>query len=166
MLSNKMEKTLNEQIAKEAYASNYYLALASWCDDVGFVGTSKFMFAQSSEERDHMMRIFHYVNDAGGRALAPEIKQPPKSAESIPAMFENVLEHERSVTKSINNIVDLALEEKDYTTFNFLQWFVEEQLEEEDTFETILDRVRIAGEDNRGLYLLDRELGDQAEQAS
>ncbi len=159
-----MEKTLNKQVAKEAYASNYYLALGSWCDSIGFVGTSEYMLAQSTEERQHMMRIFHYINDAGGRALAPKIEEPPKEVDSIPQMFKDVLEHEQSVTKSINNIVDLALEEKDYTTFNFLQWFVEEQLEEEDTFATILDRVKIAGEDSRGLYLLDKELGEEAKE--
>ncbi len=158
MLSKKIETALNEQIAKEAYAANYYLSMASWCEKSGLRGCAGFMYQQSDEELEHMMKLFRYVNSAGGHSLVSALKEPPAAYKSIAQVFELALEHEINVTKSINRLVELCFEEKDYSSFNFLQWYVAEQHEEEKLFNSILDLVKIAGTDGRGLLLLDNEI--------
>lgn len=158
MLSKKIEEILNSQIAKEAYAANYYLSMASWCETTGLRGCAAFFYEQSDEETDHAMRLFKYVNEAGGHALAPEIKEPPHSYKSISHVFELALEHELSVTKSINRLVEICFAEKDYSSFNFLQWYVAEQHEEEKLFRSILDIIKITGGDSRGLLFVDNEI--------
>ncbi|MCF7804403.1 MAG: ferritin [Candidatus Marinimicrobia bacterium] len=161
MISDKIEALLNDQIAKEFYASHYYLALASWCDTQGYEGAAHFFVAQSNEEREHGMRIFHYVNDMDGHAVAPEIEKPPVKFESFGSTFENALEQERQNTKAIHEIVDVSLEEKDYSTYNFMHWYLDEQVEEETLFKGILDKLNIIGDDKSGLYMLDKELGQR-----
>ena len=161
-MNKKIEKALNDQIAMEGSASNYYLAMASWCDQSGFEGCAKFYYNQAGEEREHMMKIFHYVIEAGGKAEAPSIAQPQLNFKSLTDIFEISLKNEIKVTKSIHKILDLCLEQKDHRTTNFLQWFVTEQLEEENQFQTILDKLKIIGEEGRSLYLLDSELGKKA----
>ena len=158
MLSKKIEEALNEQIAKEAYASSYYLSMASWCETVGLRGCAAFLYEQSEEEKEHMMKLFKYVNEAGGHAITPEIKEPPRSYKSIAQVFEFTLEHEMNVTKSINKLVELCFNSKDYSSFNFLQWYVAEQHEEEKLFRSILDIVKITVGDSRGLLFLDNEI--------
>lgn len=158
MLSKKIETALNEQIAKEAYASNYYLAMASWCEKSGLRGCAAFMYQQSEEELEHMMRLLRYVNAAGGHALVSEIKEPSNAYKSISQVFQLALEHEIGVTKSINKLVELCFSEKDYSSFNFLQWYVSEQHEEEKLFNSILDVIKIAGTDGKGLLLIDNEI--------
>ena len=158
MLSKKIEEALNEQVAKEAYASNYYLSMASWCENVGLHGCAAFLYEQSEEEKEHMMKLFKYVNEAGGHAIAPEIKEPPRTYTSIAQVFELTLEHEINVTKSINHLVEVCFNAKDYSSFNFLQWYVAEQHEEEKLFRSILDIVKITGADARGLLFLDNEI--------
>ena len=158
MLSKKIEAALNEQIAREAYAANYYLAMASWCEKGGLRGCAGFMYEQSEEELEHMMKLFRYVNAAGGHSLVSAIKEPPPTYKSISHVFELALEHEIGVTKSINKLVELCFDEKDYSSFNFLQWYVSEQHEEEKLFNSILDVIKIAGTDGRGLLLLDNEI--------
>lgn len=166
MLTKKMEQALNDQLAKEAYASNYYLAMASWCEKTGLRGSAGFMHEQSVEEREHMMKLVKYINEVGCHALAPEIKQPPNSYKSITHVYELALEHEINVTKSINKLVELALTSKDYGTFNFLQWFVAEQHEEENLFRNILDLIKITGTEGRGVFLIDNEIGKLRSKAS
>jgi len=156
-LKNEIEKKLNEQIEREAYAAFFYYSVASWMDEQGYTGATNFFFGQGDEEWEHMKKIFHFVNRADGRVVVPSIKQPPKEFQSFREAFKQSLENEKSVTKSIHEIVDLCLSEKDYTTFNFLQWYVDEQLEEEDLFSTLLDKIDIL-EDSKGFYLLDQEL--------
>ncbi len=158
MLSSKMQKALNHQIAEEAYASNYYLAMGSWCDKSGLRGSAKFLSAHAEQERQHMLKLFKYVNDTGGHALVQAVKEPPHKFKSISDIFSLMLEHEKHVTKSINNLVDICLEEKDYSTFNFLQWYVSEQHEEERLLNSILDLIKIAGVEGRGLFLIDKEI--------
>ncbi len=162
MLSLPIAKALNNQIIHEAYASNYYLAMASWCDAQGFGGAAKFMFGHSDEERMHMLKLFHYINERGGQAIAPAVKQPPENFSSIKDMLESALQHEMEVTKHIHNVVDLCLGEKDYSTFTFLQWYVNEQHEEETLFRNVLDKVRLVDDEKNGLYLIDKELGELA----
>lgn len=158
MLTKKVEDALNNQIGMEGYASNYYLAAASWCDARGLEGCGAFLYGHADEERMHMMKIFYYVNDAGGHALAPEIKQPPTQFKSILELFESILDHEIKVTNSINELVNLCLSEKDHSTNNFLQWYVAEQHEEEKLFRTVIDKIKLIGDDPKGHYWIDKEL--------
>ncbi|MFI5171872.1 MAG: ferritin, partial [Chitinophagales bacterium] len=159
MLTKKVESALNQQIEMEAYASNYYLSAASWCDSKGLQGAAGFLYGHANEERMHMMKLFNYINDAGGHALAPSIKQPPLKFKSLKDLFESVFNHEMDVTKSINSLVDLCMSQKDHSSYNFLQWYVAEQHEEEKLFRTILEKINLLGpDDSRGLYWIDREL--------
>ena len=156
MLSEKMLNILNEQVSKEAYASHLYLAMASWADVQGLEGISAWFYAQAEEEREHMLKFIHYINERGGHAIVPVIEQPPKEFKSIKELFDASLEHEQMVTAAINDIVSLALEEKDYTTNNWIQWFVDEQLEEETSVQAIIDKLNILGDHN--LYIFDRDI--------
>ncbi len=158
MLSKKMEEALNKQIALEGYASYLYLSMASWCDREGLEGCAQFMYRQSEEERDHMLRIFHFINEADGHALTPGIHQPEHEFESIHALFNEVYEHEQNVTKSINGLIELSYKEEDFNTLNFLQWYVEEQREEETLMRTILDKLKLIGDGPQSLYYIDKEI--------
>lgn len=153
-----MEKALNQQIESEGFASFLYLSMATWCDHQGLTGCAKFLHRQSDEERMHMMKLFAYLSDVNGFAETPGIKEPPRQFDSVQQIFKEVYAHEQSVTKSINNLVKLAKEESDYSTQTFLQWYVNEQREEESLMRTILDRIRLIGEGSQSLYFIDKEL--------
>ena len=158
MLSKKIEEALNDQVSKEAYASSYYLAMASWCEINGLRGCASFLYEQSDEEKEHMMKLFRYVNAAGGHARVPALKEPPYNYKSLKDVFETALDQELSVTKSINELVELCFKSQDYSSFNFLQWYVAEQHEEENIFTTILNVFKIAGNDAKSLLLVDQEV--------
>ena len=158
MLKQKIEIALNKQIELEASSSQFYLAMASWAETVGLNGTSSFLYNHSDEERQHMLKLIKFINERGGKAVIPALTQPPASFDSIMEIFESLLEHELNVTDSINNVVDVCLQEKDYTTHNFMQWYVSEQLEEEALARNILDKLKMIGSDKGGLYLFDRDL--------
>jgi ferritin len=162
MLSKNIQDALNKQTGEESYASSYYLSMASWADKAGLRGCAKFLYAHSEAERVHMMKLFRYVNDAGGHALVQAVKAPPADFKSINSVMELILSHERHVTKAINALVETCLTEKDYSTFNFLQWYVAEQHEEERLFQSILDMIKVAGTEGRGLFLIDKEIGKLA----
>ena len=157
-MNARVEEALNAQILKEASSSQYYLAMASWAENNGLNGTSKFMYTHSDEERFHMLKLVKFVNERGGKAIIPSISQPPTEFDNLKSVFELLLKHEISVTESINNLVDICLQEKDYTTHNFVQWYVSEQLEEEALARTILDKLKLIGDDNGGMYMFDRDL--------
>ena len=157
-MNNRVESALNDQIKKEASSSQYYLAMASWAENNGLNGTAKFMYTHSDEERFHMLKLVKFVNERGGTAIIPSIDQPPVKFKDLKNVFELLLEHEIGVTTSINNLVDICLQEKDYTTHNFVQWYVSEQLEEEALARTILDKLKLIGSDNSGMYMFDRDL--------
>lgn len=158
MVSKKVEKALNEQIKLEAESSQFYLAMASWAENQGFNGTSEFMYAHSDEERMHMLKLVKYVNERGGKAIIPALSAPPKDFGTIYNIFEELLKHEVAVTNSINEVVHVCLSEKDYTTHNFMQWYVAEQLEEEALARTILDKLNLIGKDKGGMYMFDRDI--------
>ncbi len=158
MISASMEKSLNQQIELECYASFLYLAMASWCEKEGLEGCAAFMQRQSDEEREHMMRIFHYINEVGEHALTPGVKQPPHSWNSVQELLNEVYKHEQKVTASINLLVAQSYDEKDHATLNFLQWYVEEQREEEALMRTITDRIKLIGDGPQSLYYIDKEL--------
>lgn len=153
-----MENALNTQISLEGYASFLYLSMASWCDKEGLQGCAAFMHRQSDEERQHMLRIFHYISEVDGHALAPAIAQPPHSFESVHKLFEQVYAHEQKVTASINELLSLAYKDNDHTTLNFLQWYVTEQREEEALMRGILDRIKLIGDGPMSLYYIDKEM--------
>jgi ferritin len=161
-MNTRIEAALNDQIRKEASSSQFYLSMASWAEGKGFNGTAKFLYQHSDEERFHMLKLVKFINERGGKADIPAIEKPPVSFESLEKVFESLLAHEMDVTASINNLVDICLQEKDYTTHNFVQWYVSEQLEEEALARTILDKLRMIGSDKGGLYLFDRDLETSA----
>ena len=163
MISKKMESALNEQIGLEGYASFLYLSMASWCEREGLEGCARFLYRQSDEERMHMLRIFRYINEVDGHAVSPSIAQPSLEFDSVQALFKQVYEHEQKVTRAINTLVALSYEEKDHTTLSFLQWYVNEQREEEALMRGILDRIRLIGDGPRSLYYIDKEV-DQINQ--
>ena len=158
-LSEDIEQLLNEQIRMEAKSSAIYLSMASWCDREGFQYSAEFFYRQSDEERTHMMKIFRYLNEAGGLAVSPEVSALPVDFDAYRSIFEQALEQEIDVTQSINHIVDQCHKMKDYTTANFLRWFLEEQLEEENTARRCLELFDIIGEEGNGHYLIDKAIG-------
>lgn len=158
MISKKMEQALNKQIELEGYASFLYLSMASWCDKEGLDGCAAFMHRQSEEEKEHMLRIFHYISEVDGHALTPAIKQPPHEFESVKSLFEEVYAHEQRVTKAIHELVALSMEERDHTTHHFLQWYIDEQKEEEALMRTILDKIKLIGNGPQSLYYIDMEV--------
>lgn len=158
MLSKKIEKALNDQIRIEAESSQIYLAMACWAEVKGLEGVAGFMFSQSDEERMHMLKLIKYVNERGGHAHVSALKAPNVTFNSFKEMFEKLFEHEVFVSESINELVHIALQEKDYATHNFLQWYVSEQIEEEAMARTILDKINMIGNDKGGLYLFDRDI--------
>jgi ferritin len=162
MLSKKIEGALNKQIETEALSSQFYLAMASWAETEGLNGTAAFLYRHSDEERMHMLKLVKFVNERGGHALIPSLAQPPKTFKDITFIFRTLLEHETKVTGEINKLVDICLREKDYTTHNFLQWYVSEQIEEEALARNLIDKLNLIGNDKGGLYLFDRDLQGMA----
>lgn len=158
MLKDTIEKALNNQIKSEAQSSQIYLAMASWAETEGLGGTAQFLYKHSDEERMHMLKLVQYVNERGGRAIIPDLTQPERNYKSISNLFQTLLNHEVMVSGEINNLVEICLNEKDYTTHNFLQWYVAEQIEEEALARTIMDKLNMIGQDKGGLYLFDRDI--------
>lgn len=161
MLSEKIEFLLNEQVKHELEAANWYLSMSSWAEVNGFHGSASFFLEQSKEENFHAMKIFHFINELDGHAIAPSVAQPDSEFNSFRNLFERALELEKENTKKINNLVKEARQANDYATEQFLQWYVDEQVEEEDLFRTILDKLKILGDQGPGLYMLDQELGQR-----
>jgi ferritin len=126
----------------------------------GYSGVSTFLYGHSDEERQHMLKIVHYVNERGGHAIVPSLDKPDTNFNDLRSVFQRILEHEVSVSQSINDIVDLCLKEKDHSTNNFMQWYVSEQMEEESLAKSIIDKLDLIGTDSTGLYFFDRELGN------
>jgi ferritin len=156
MLNKKVEDICNRQVEREGYSSSLYLAMASWAETNGLSGVAGWMYNQSDEERGHMLRFIKYINERGGKAVMPALKKPQAEYKSVEDVFKEVLKHEEFITASINEIVALTLEEKDFNTQNFLQWFVMEQVEEEASVRIILDKLRLVGKNN--MYEFDRDI--------
>ena len=159
MLSKRMQEALNEQIKIEAESSQVYLAMASWAEiQPGIDNVTSFFYQHSDEERMHMLKLIHFVNERGGFATVPALPQPLLTFPSIKHAFEALLKHEIFVSESINKLIDIALEEKDYATHNFLQWYVAEQIEEEALARTMNDKLELIGDDKGGMYLFDKDI--------
>ncbi|ASJ01473.1 ferritin [Thermococcus gorgonarius] len=164
MLSERMLKALNEQLNKELFSAYFYLGIAAYFRDKSLDGFASWMEAQAEEELGHALRIYDYIFDRGGKVELERIEKPKQEFESPLKAFEAVYLHEVGVTQSIFKLVDLAKEENDHATYNFLQWFVEEQVEEEASTKAILDKLKIIGDHPNGLFMLDRELGARSSQ--
>lgn len=158
MLSKNIEAALNSQVRIEAESSQIYLSMACWAETKGFEGIASFMYQQSDEERTHMLKLIKYLNERGGHATVTELKAPKTQFGNFKEMFEELYKHELFVSNSINELVHIALQEKDYATHNFLQWYVAEQIEEEAQAKNILDKINLIGDDKGGLYLFDRDI--------
>lgn len=159
MLSKTMQAALNEQIRIEAQSSHIYLAMASWAEiQPGIDNITKFFYNHSDEERMHMLKLVHFVNERGGFAVVPPLEQPSLTYPSITHAFKELLKHEIYVSESINKCVDIAMQEKDYATMNFLQWYVAEQIEEEALARNMNDKLELIGDDKGGLYLFDKDI--------
>jgi len=158
MISTTIETALNEQIKMEAEASMHYLGMAGWAEANGFNGVAQFFYQQAEEERMHMVKLLKFVNERGGKAKVPAVREVPEEYESVHTLFSAFLKSEEKVTEHVNKIVFLCLEAKDYNVHNFMQWYVAEQLEEEALARTLIDKLTIIGNDKGGLYLFDRDL--------
>ena len=162
MLKDKIQKSLNAQMNFELSSSYLYLAMAAYFEGENLNGFAHWMKLQSGEEYGHAMKIYGYINQRNGRVNLAKIDAPKSEWKSASEVFSETLKHEKSVTKSINELVDVAIEEKDHATNAFLQWFVTEQVEEEATATNILNKIKLVGDNKNGLFLLDRELGMRA----
>lgn len=158
MFSQKMLNALNRQLNRELYSAYLYLAMASYFDNLGLKGFAHWMKVQAKEELEHAMKFYEYINDRGGRVVLEDIEAPPQEWNNITEVFEKALEHEKKVTKSIHDLVELAKQENDIATQVFLNWFVSEQVEEEKSFSEILQLLKYAGEKPQVIIALDRQL--------
>jgi ferritin len=157
-LTEEIETLLNEQIKVEAHSSALYLSMSAWCNRNGFDNSAGYFQKQSDEEREHMLKLFKYINDAGGRAISPEIVNVPQEFDSFRGIFEQALQQEIFVTQSFNKISDRCLRAKDFVTLQFLQWFLNEQLEEEYVARRILELFDVIGEEGTGRWQIDKNV--------
>lgn len=157
MVTKNVEKAINEQIRREEHSSRIYLAMASWAERSGFPGAAEWLYIQTEEERIHMLRLVHYLNDRGGHAVIPALDAPQGKYKSLLEAFQEVLKHEEYISASINDLFATCNKEKDFPTANYLQWYITEQIEEESTVRQILDQIRLAGTDKGGLFMMEKE---------
>ena len=161
MISKKMEQALNDQVNAELYSAYLYLSMESYFKSLNLNGFANWMRVQTQEEISHAMKIYNFINERGGRVILKAIEGPQTKWDSHFAVFEAVYAHEQKVTGLINNLVDLAVEEKDHATNSFLQWFVNEQVEEESSADEIVQQLKMMKDAPGGLFMLDRELGQR-----
>jgi ferritin len=159
MLGKKVQDAINEQIKNELYSGYLYLAMSAYFEAKNLPGFAHWMRMQAEEEQEHALKFFDFVNDRGARVVLQAIDQPPVEWESPLAVFEQTLEHEQKVTGLINQLYELALEENDYPTQVMLQWFIDEQVEEEKNATEIVETLRLAGDKGQALIMMDRALG-------
>lgn len=160
-LSEKMLKALNRQLNRELYSAYLYLSMAAFFDAKGLSGFAHWMKVQAREEIEHAMKFYDYINSRGGKVVLEELEAPPSEWGSIRELFREALSHEQEVTRRIHELVDLANEEDDKATLVFLNWFVEEQVEEEEIFQDILQKLEFAGETPQAVLFLDSKLGQR-----
>lgn len=158
MLSADMISRLNDQLNLEFYSANLYLQMSAWCADKGFEGAASFLKKHSREEMEHMQRLFDYLSDTGALPVLGSIEAPPVTFESLSDVFAQTYEHEQLITGKINELAHAAMTTHDYSTFNFLQWYVAEQHEEEKIFKTVLDKLGMLENSSNGAFLLDKDL--------
>jgi ferritin len=161
MISKQMESTINDQIRAEMYSSYLYLSMSAYFQSTNLSGFANWMKIQAQEEMVHAMKFYDYINERGGRVTLQAIEAPPKDWDSPLDVFNATLEHEQKVTSLINTLVDIAMEERDHATNIFLQWFVSEQVEEEDSANEMLNKIKLMGDAPGGMFMLDNEMGQR-----
>lgn len=161
MIKEKVQKELNKQINAEIYSSYLYLSMSAYFESTSMAGFANWMRVQAKEELAHAMKFYDYIKERGGRITLHSINEPPKEWSSALAAFKDAYKHEQKVTAMINELVELAIREKDHATNNFLQWFVTEQVEEEASADEIVQKLKMVGSTGSGLLMLDRELAQR-----
>jgi len=162
MISQKLQKAINYQINRELFSEYYYLSMASYFNSTGLSGIENFFLVQVEEERFHAMKMYRFLNEKGGRVNLQAIEAPKTEFKSAMEVFELAYNHEQLVSALINDLMDLAIKENDHAAKNFLNWFVEEQVEEEASMDTILNKLKLIGGEGHGLLMLDNELSQRA----
>lgn len=165
MLSQTIIDRLNQQINLEIYSSHLYLQMSSWCAYKSLEGCATFLSQHADEEMMHMRRLLNYLQETGAFATINGMQAPPNDFGSLTQMFEQIYQHEQVITGKINDLVHLANTELDYSTLQFLQWYVSEQHQEEFLFKTILDKIKLIGTEGQGIFFIDREIGNMAAQS-
>jgi len=161
MIDERMQEALNKQLNAEVYSAYLYLSMSAYFQSVNLGGFANWMRVQWQEELAHGLKFYDYVNERGGRVMLDAVEAPPSEWDSPLAAFEHVYQHEQKVTGMINKLVDLAVEARDHATNNFLQWFVSEQVEEEASADEVVQKLKLAGGDPSGLFMIDRELAQR-----
>lgn len=157
-VNEEIESALNNQIKVEAHASSAYLAMSTWCGEQGYDGSAAFFARQAEEERMHMLKLFRYLNDRGGRAISPEVANIDTDFYSFRDLFERMLQMETYVTRLFNDMAEKCIKQKDFVTFQFIQWFLQEQIQEEFVARRILELFNLIGEEGRGHWEIDRQV--------
>ncbi|MCP4214165.1 MAG: ferritin [bacterium] len=158
MIKKKIEDAINQQIQEEMFSSNLYLSMVAYFEEQNLKGFSYWMKTQVQEEMFHTMKLFSFVLDRGGKPKVPALAEPKKEWTSVLNVFEEAMAHEEHITNCINNLMDLAIEEKDHAARGLLSWFVDEQVEEEANFNEIVDKLKMIGDDKPSLLLQDKEM--------
>jgi ferritin len=161
MISKELQKDLVEQLNREFHSAYIYLGMSAYCSSAGFNGAASWYFNQYQEETAHGMKLFRYLEDQGADITLPAVESVSCEYSSLLETFQKSLEHEQFMTKSLNELSDKALKEKDHATYNLLQWYVTEQVEEEATVNGIIDHIKLVGDNGFGLYTIDKELGQR-----
>lgn len=161
MIKENIQAALNNQLNAELYSSYEYLSISSYFDSVSLTGFAHWLRIQSQEEYAHALKIFDYLLQVDGKVNLASIEAPKVGWKNTQEVFEHIYKHEQNVTESINELVDLAINEKDHATNNFLQWFVSEQVEEEATALKILEKIKLIGDSKDGLFLMDNEMSQR-----
>jgi len=161
MINKKVEKAINKQINAEMWSGYLYLSMSSYFESIGLSGFANWMWTQAREEMTHAMRLYSHVIERGGRVIFDAIEKVPNEWKSPQHVFEETYMHEKKVTGLIENLVDIAEKEKDRATYNMLQWFIDEQVEEEASADEILQKLKLIGKNGNGLFMIDRELSQR-----
>lgn len=161
MIRESLERALNKQINAEMFSAYLYLSMATYFESISLSGFSNWMTIQAHEELTHAERIFYFVQERGGRVILETINNPQNNWESPLRAFEDAYNHEKMITEMINDLVNLAIEEKDHASNSFLQWFVTEQVEEEASVEEVIQKLRLVGDSGKGIFMLDQVLSQR-----
>lgn len=153
-----INEALNQQIQREMHSSFIYLSMSAYLTSVGLNGFAHWMRVQAEEELFHAMKVFDFIHDRDGRVKLYSVDEPEHTWSSLQEVMEYTLSHEKAMTEHINDLVDMAIQKRDHATNNFLQWFVQEQVEEEDNLRNILDKLKLVGTEGQGVFMLDQEM--------
>jgi len=163
VLKQELNKQMNEQMMLEFESANLYKSMSAWCTSKGYSGAARFLNQHANEEMQHMEKLFTYINQTGAQAIIATMQAPKNEFNSLRDLFEQTYKHEQFITKKIFELAELSLEVKDFSTFSFLQWYTAEQHEEEALFKGIIEKFDIIGSEGRGLFMIDREIGNLAQ---